>query len=507
MGDRGAAYAAGGAWRQLGVANGGAGWRTLLSGLRREAVAGATVVGARATVAISLAEAAAGYHCPMNSLMIDDSWFCSRKQHWPRVAAGAGGAGVNAKVPAPPAWLAAALVRVGASTAPLKDWGANDSFEAEWRQHRLDGEREDERVLAALRWQWRPKACRLAFFPPASALGRLYSGGTAAPPPPAAAAAAAAAAPFRGRSVFLVGDSLTEQQFSSLRCARPGRQRETHLSGIERANAAIEAASTRLKRPEVLGVPEPNSRDFVLSGAAGAGVGAAAAGFLRYHRNDHLFQDLVDLDGSATGRSETLRAAWRELLTVNVPLAASDRDVVLVNTGAHWTSRDKADPAHETMTGYFYDHTEAQMRALALETAAALKQAGFKGTLLFRALVPGHTDCEAVAASGGWPQPLATPRPSAGLPYNWGKMGRMNDVVTRALEAAARDGSGPRFVLLNTSMVPLRADGHHQFSSYAPGPTRDCLHYCLPGPADVYNHLLFHFLTLTSAGASATAST
>ena len=114
----------------------------------------------------------------------------------------------------------------------------------------------------------------------------------------------------------------------------PGRQRETHLPGIERANAAIEAASTRLKRPEVLGVPEPNSRDFVLSGAAGAG-----AGFLRYHRNDHLFQDLMDLDGSGSGRSEALRAAWRELLTFNVPLAASDRDVVLASLGAGMLTR------------------------------------------------------------------------------------------------------------------------------------------------------------------------
>ena len=30
--------------------------------------------------------------------------------------------------------------------------------------------------------------------------------------------------------------------------------------------------------------------------------------------------------------------------------------------------------------------------------------------------------------------------------------------------------------------------------SYAPEDSVDCLHYCLPGPVDIYNQLLFHHL-------------
>ena len=157
MDARGMAYTAGGEWRQLGSS---ADWAALVGGLGAQGKA----------VALSLSDRASGYHCPMNKLMIDDSWFCSRKQHWPRVAAtaAAGSVGVNAKVPAPPAWLTTALTKVGVSVEPLADWSRDKSFAPQWQQHRLDVEREDERALAALRWQWRPKACRLAFFPPAA---------------------------------------------------------------------------------------------------------------------------------------------------------------------------------------------------------------------------------------------------------------------------------------------------------------------------------------------------
>ena len=66
----------------------------------------------------------------------------------------------------------------------------------------------------------------------------------------------------------------------------------------------------------------------------------------------------------------------------------------------------------------------------------------------------------------------------------------------RAVAAPARTGRGVRrTVVLNTSMVALRGDGHHQWISNSPHGFPDCLHYCLPGPADLlYNRLLYHFL-------------
>ena len=158
----------------------------------------------------------------------------------------------------------------------------------------------------------------------------------------------------------------------------------------------------------------------------GHGEGTA---FLRFVRNDHLYQDYAELDRPAA----RLRDAWREVLTTGLPRghrAMSRRDVVLINTGAHWTHRRADAPDEHAEVGYFYEHTVAQMRALMLANSIALREAGFQGTLLMRTLVPGHARCETLFG------PLSKRQPRARLPFNWRDFEDMNGPAAGAHEGS-----------------------------------------------------------------------
>ena len=67
------------------------------------------------------------------------------------------------------------------------------------------------------------------------------------------------------------------------------------------------------------------------------------------------------------------------------------------------------------------------MRALMMANSVALREAGFKGTLLVRTLVPGHARCETLFG------PLSVRQPRAQLPFNWRDFEDMNVAAAGAL--------------------------------------------------------------------------
>ncbi|KAG8094202.1 hypothetical protein GUJ93_ZPchr0012g19664 [Zizania palustris] len=71
--------------------------------------------------------------------------------------------------------------------------------------------------------------------------------------------------------------------------------------------------------------------------------------------------------------------------------------------------------------------------------------------------------------------------------------------VMRARETTTAAMSGRRFEVLDvTKAMMLRADGHpgaHYDTRWASNAVSDCLHWCMPGPVDMWNDVLLHKLT------------
>lgn len=104
--------------------------------------------------------------------------------------------------------------------------------------------------------------------------------------------------------------------------------------------------------------------------------------------------------------------------------------------------------------------------------------------ILYRATAPGHAKCEDIEI------PLEFPQEGPDLPYNWGSMREQNVAAKRIVEKY-----GGVFLDVEPMMV-LRGDGHRGFVDTLAGTIHDCLHYCNPGPVDVWNTLLQNALSL-----------
>ena len=63
-------------------------------------------------------------------------------------------------------------------------------------------------------------------------------------------------------------------------------------------------------------------------------------GFIRFSRIDHLFQEYIEYDAEM-GKAdplESFKIGWKEFLG-SPPKALSPNDILILNTGAHWTKR------------------------------------------------------------------------------------------------------------------------------------------------------------------------
>lgn len=177
-----------------------------------------------------------------------------------------------------------------------------------------------------------------------------------------------------------------------------------------------------------------------------------------------------------------LERAWRNIL--GVPEAGqsrrgmgpppASRDIFVFNTGAHGSVQKN--PAFWRRTAHLLNHL-------------------WPGTVIYRTVEYGHPGCEKTM------RPLRPHEMPRSLWYNWASFPGLNKEIaqhfTQVFDAVAEN----KFRTLNITMFTERGDGHHVYMSFQKDPNGDprgkccdCLHYCLPGIPDMWNHMLFDLL-------------
>jgi hypothetical protein len=112
----------------------------------------------------------------------------------------------------------------------------------------------------------------------------------------------------------------------------------------------------------------------------------------------------------------------------------------------------------------------------------------FKGAVIvFRTSTPGHYGCNRYDT----PIDNVPVLNASNDRYNWRKP------IAAELEwqnAFAQTRLADNFHYLNVSMSIYRPDAHAEFKLRNNRTSEDCLHWCLPGIPDTWNHLLYNLL-------------
>ncbi|CAI5512751.1 unnamed protein product [Closterium sp. Naga37s-1] len=124
---------------------------------------------------------------------------------------------------------------------------------------------------------------------------------------------------------------------------------------------------------------------------------------------------------------------------------------IVLNRGAHYTEDEQLVSELNT--------TLSAIRAIAPHVL-----------LVYRNTPPGHANCKHHS------KPLRYRQDAAQLPHHWGDFGRQNELARRVVER-----HGGVYWDVDTA-TGLRPDGHVMLKDGR----ADCLHYCLPGPADTW---------------------
>ncbi|KAI8139655.1 GDSL/SGNH-like acyl-esterase family found in Pmr5 and Cas1p-domain-containing protein [Fennellomyces sp. T-0311] len=246
--------------------------------------------------------------------------------------------------------------------------------------------------------------------------------------------------------LLLIGDSITQLQYESLSCLlgeylQPPKKIDKTLKG---GNPKIKINELVYKRPQ---------GDKVL-----------AVAFLRSDNlvrlDDYKVLDPSEEQGALLSKGSNY--PWRHLIPYF--------DYIVMNTGPHWRSDLKFGPnrsQEELLEGY----TKAMNSVF-----EALKQDVEPHQRVWLRTTPfGHSKCSQYS------EPLdQIVKPSA-EPYEW----NMFEHFSAIYKDWVSEQQDERFQLLDVSFTNYRGDAHSR-------PDKDCLHFCLPGPVDDWNRLLYH---------------
>ncbi|CAD6337048.1 unnamed protein product [Miscanthus lutarioriparius] len=189
--------------------------------------------------------------------------------------------------------------------------------------------------------------------------------------------------------------------------------------------------------------------------------------------------------------------------------AAKDHDYVVVSA-SHWFARPavyysggqvvgchRCDMANVTALTPQYAQ-RAAFRTVLWALAGGME--GFKGTAVLRTVAPTHYEnggwfdggeCTATRPADPEDPPLEMAEPERDF------YAAQVEEFAAAAEDARRNGVRLR-VMDVTKMMLRRPDGHPDRYGHGPGDHEgfdiDCLHWCLPGPIDVWNELLLQIL-------------
>ena len=143
--------------------------------------------------------------------------------------------------------------------------------------------------------------------------------------------------------------------------------------------------------------------------------------------------------------------------------------------------------------GAHYENDEIVLAYLN-STLALIRSISPETIIVWRATIPGTHHCESYF------EPFASmdqlpPRetwPTSGWPYNWGLFERQNSLVRKLI------ANFPGVYYLDVvSASILRRESHPDSAGKGLGKEKnDCLHYCLPGPPDLWTVALVELLAL-----------
>lgn len=129
-----------------------------------------------------------------------------------------------------------------------------------------------------------------------------------------------------------------------------------------------------------------------------------------------------------------------------------DVDVAVVNRGAHYEPTPKFERDLAAFFRYFRNRFPDML-------------------MVYRNTPPGHDSCEKLDS------PLASRQDPDSLPFKWGEFREQNEIARKLTKQHD-------YVYMDVdTMTALRPDGHKGMRE---DNVSDCLHYCTPGPLDVW---------------------
>ncbi|XP_062220189.1 protein trichome birefringence-like 19 isoform X2 [Phragmites australis] len=312
--------------------------------------------------------------------------------------------------------------------------------------------------LEFLRWRWRPDGCDLPRFDAARFLEAM-----------------------RGKSMAFVGDSLSRNHFKSLLCI---------LSKV----ALPEEVGTA---PEIDVTGRAVRRD--------------------YHYVEHdftvsLFWSPFLVKANLSNATLGLGLWDIHLDTPDARWAAhiADFDYIVLSS-TNWFFRPsvyyKSGRAVGRNSGGSGVHNVTELpvpRAVraAFRTAlgAIAAREGFRGKAVVRTLTPAHFENGEWNTGGDCVRTRPFRRGERSLGAIEAEFRAAQVDALRETEAAARQNGAELLLLDITEAMALRPDGHPSRYGHLPGGSVegsfvvDCLHWCLPGPIDLWSELLFQML-------------
>lgn len=342
------------------------------------------------------------------------------------------------------------------------------------------GYAERQRSRAALSWSWQPHRCSMAAFD-AERFDEWLG----------------------DRLMLFWGDSLTAQHFYSLVLLLGTRV--TSLSDVASSTSPPHSPQPpqppqpRHQRQPQAAPPASDVCDYEgLGSEGGGGADSSGAGstytLARLKHGGRIVKVLGHVE--MVGEAQAFDAAWWRHWW-------READFVIFNlVGHHLRALDASFTGYPALVRRMVRQMAANTRK---STRLVMRTTNLGHDRCVSDLRPLHSRAEAWRRLGGWDwrPPGFASAPYFGAPrdgtdrYDW-RAPALAEVEW--LRRGVTSALGSRLVVLNVSHVDMRADGHvGNAMRYHTDPTKangaaDCLHYCLPGPADAWSVALYNLL-------------